>query len=171
MIYLSLGSNLESSFGNRYDNLNTTIELIEKEKIQILKASSFYETPSYPNKDFPPFINIVVEIKYNYTPLKLLKTLSIIEKKMGRKKKFKNDPRICDIDIIDFNGLILKDNLLTLPHSRVNERNFVLYPLIEICPFWINPNGNEKISILIDNLTTKQRNDITRMKESVIFNK
>ena len=67
MIYLSLGSNLESSFGNRYDNLNTTIELIEKEKIQILKASSFYETPSYPNKDFPPFINIVVEIEYNCT--------------------------------------------------------------------------------------------------------
>jgi 2-amino-4-hydroxy-6-hydroxymethyldihydropteridine diphosphokinase len=171
MIYLSLGSNLESSFGNRYDNLNTTIELIEKEKIQILKASSFYETPSYPNKDFPPFINIVVEIEYNYTPQKLLKTLSIIEKKMGRKKKFKNDPRICDIDIIDFNGLILKDKLLTLPHSRVNERNFVLYPLIEICPFWINPSGNKKISILIDNLTTKQRNEITRMKESVIFNK
>ena len=61
----------------------------------------------------------------------------------------KNQPRTCDIDLIDFNGKIVKTEGLSLPHPRAHERNFVLYPLKEICPNWKHPVLNKKIDFLI----------------------
>ena len=64
-------------------------------------------------------------------PLELLKLCKIIETKLGRKKTYKNSPRTCDIDIIDFDGIVLKGKL-NLPHSRMHERSFVLFPLFDL---------------------------------------
>ena len=67
MIYLGLGSNLPSSFGDRIANINFAIELLKENNIKIIKKSSYYETPSYPNNKHPKFINIVIkiDIKWN----------------------------------------------------------------------------------------------------------
>ena len=81
-----------------------TIDLIKLHEIKIIKVSSFYETPSYPNSLKPKFINISFP---ELLPKELLKKLWIVEKKMGRIRHVKNDPRTCDIDIIDFNGLVI----------------------------------------------------------------
>ena len=62
MIFLGLGSNLHSSFGDRFVNINLAISYLEQYDIQIVKRSSFYETPSYPNKSNPKFINIVISV-------------------------------------------------------------------------------------------------------------
>ena len=64
MIFLGIGSNLQSSFGNRFKNINLAISLIEKNNIKVIKKSSFYESTSFPNKKDPKFINIVIEVKY-----------------------------------------------------------------------------------------------------------
>ena len=53
MIHFNIGSNLNSNFGSRFDNINLAINLLIESKIQISKISNFYETPSYPNKNFP----------------------------------------------------------------------------------------------------------------------
>ena len=58
MIHLNIGSNLESKFGDRFENISTAINLLIKSKVQIKKISNFYKTPSYPNKKLPYFINI-----------------------------------------------------------------------------------------------------------------
>ena len=128
MIFLGIGSNLKSSFGNRFSNILRTLDLIKYEKIEVLKISNFYETPSYPNKKYPKFINIVIQIKYKYDFENLLKKILMIEKKMKRTRGIKNQPRTCDIDIIDFNGEILNKKNIILPHPKLHERNFVLYP-------------------------------------------
>ena len=60
MLLLGLGSNLSSNFGNRFENIDLAISYLQSHKIQLLKKSSFYETPSYPNKKDPKFINIVL---------------------------------------------------------------------------------------------------------------
>ncbi len=60
MIVLALGSNLDSSFGDRFENINQALFFIQSNKIKILLKSSFYETPSYPNDKDPKFINIVI---------------------------------------------------------------------------------------------------------------
>ena len=63
MIYLGIGSNLSSSFGNRFANINFAISFLEEKKINLVKKSSFYETFSYPKKENPKFINIVIGVE------------------------------------------------------------------------------------------------------------
>ena len=170
MIFLNIGSNLNSSNGNRFFNLKKTIDLIRLEKIKIIKISSIYETPSYPDKKNPKFLNICLEIECKHSPKNLIKKFSIIEKKLQRIRGKKNQPRTCDIDLIDYKKKILKSEKISLPHPKAHLRNFVLFPLKEISPLWIHPILNKKIDFLIKKLSLKLRNEITRIKDHVIIN-
>ena len=93
MIYLGIGSNLPSSFGNRFVNINLAISFLKEKNINLVKKSSFYETFSFPNKDDPKFINIVVSVETSLTPENLMTTLISIEEKLERKRLKKNDLR------------------------------------------------------------------------------
>ena len=168
MILINVGSNLISNRGDRLFNLQRTVELIKLENIKIIKLSSIYETPSYPNEKNPKFLNIGIEIKCNDTPRNLIKKFNKIEKKLYRTRGEKNQPRTCDIDLIDFNGKVLNSKQLTLPHPKAHLRNFVLFPIRETSPAWIHPILNIKIDFLIKTLSFKLRNEITRIKERVI---
>ena len=66
MIYLAIGSNLSSKFGDRFENIRRSLKLLENKKLKILKVSRFYETPSYPNKKLPKFINIAVKTSFSF---------------------------------------------------------------------------------------------------------
>ncbi len=167
MIHFNIGSNLNSNFGSRFDNINLAINLLIESKIQISKISNFYETPSYPNKNFPKFLNIglIGNFKSDYS--KLLKCIKLIEKKIGRIKTKKNDPRVIDIDIIDFKGLINDSNRIKLPHPKAHLRNFVLYPIKEIDPNWIHPILGQNVNNLIKKLDFKSRIEITRLSKNV----
>ena len=94
----------------------------------------------------------------------------LIEKKIGRIKTKKNDPRVCDIDIIDFNGEILNINNLTIPHKKCHQRNFVLFPISQIDPHWDHPILKKKVNILIGQLDLKSRIEITRLNKNVNIN-
>ena len=78
MICLGLGSNLSSSFGDRFENINLAISFIEKYKIKIIKKSNFYESLSYPNHKNPKFINVVVGISTNLSPEELASILIFV---------------------------------------------------------------------------------------------
>ena len=80
MIILGLGSNLSSSFGDRFMNINLATSYLENHGIKIIKKSSYYETPSYPNKKNPRFINIVTSINTNLAAIELVSVLLFIEK-------------------------------------------------------------------------------------------
>ena len=165
MIFLNIGSSLNSVNGDRFYNLKKTLELITLEKINIIKKSSIYETPSYPNKKNPKFLNIGLEIECDYSPEKLIKKFNKIEKKLQRKRSIKNNPRTCDIDLIDYNGKLINSKKVSIPHPRAHLRSFVLFPLKEICPKWIHPILNKRIDFLIKKLNFRLRNEITRIKE------
>ena len=170
MIYLSLGSNLPSKVGNRFDNIDFSLLLLENYGISIIKKSNFYETPSYPDNKNPKFINLVVKIKTDLPPVDLLSVLLFIEEKIGRKRDVKNQPRTCDIDIIDYKGEIYdlkyKDLNLLIPHKEMNNRNFVLFPLKDVEPNWIHPKTKETIDTLIKKLPTQDRKSILKVKKS-----
>ena len=170
MIFLNIGSNLDSKKGDRFFNLKKTLELIILEKIEIIKKSSVYETPSYPNKKNPKFLNIGLLIKCNFSPEILIKKFNKIEKKLQRTRGIKNQPRTCDIDLIDFDGKKFNSKKLTIPHPKAHLRNFVLYPIKEIHPTWIHPILNKRIDFLIKKLSFKLRNEITKIKEHVTIN-
>jgi 2-amino-4-hydroxy-6-hydroxymethyldihydropteridine diphosphokinase len=167
MILVNIGSNLSSKKGDRLYNLKKTLELIKLEKIKIIKISSVYETPSYPNKKNPKFLNLGLEVKCNSSPENLIKKFNKIEKKLQRIRGAKNQPRTCDIDLIDYEGKKLSSKRLTIPHAKAHLRNFVLFPIKEISPNWIHPTLNKRIDFLIKKLGLKLRNEITKIKEHV----
>jgi 2-amino-4-hydroxy-6-hydroxymethyldihydropteridine diphosphokinase len=169
MIHINIGSNLDSKYGTKFKNISIAINLLIDSELKIKKVSNFYETPSYPNKNLPKFANIGLLAEYDFDYTKLIKEISLIEKKIGRVKSKKNDPRVCDIDIIDFNGLIKKNKLLKLPHPRSHSRNFVLYPIKEIDPKWIHPIFKKNVDFLINELSQNSRIEITRLSKSVII--
>jgi len=170
MIILGLGSNLSSSFGDRFNNINLAMAYLVSYDIKILKKSSFYETLSYPNQKNPKFINIVILVKTHLSPVDLMSVLIFIEEKLERKRAKKNDPRTCDIDIIDYNSQIVdfkyKNLNLTIPHEKVVYRNFVLIPLHEILPEWQHPETKDSIDVLINKLSNEDKNSILKINKS-----
>ena len=170
MIFLGLGSNLPSKYGDRFTNINLAISSLEGYGIKVIKKSSFYETPSYPNKENPKFINAVILVETILPPIDLMSVLIFIEEKLERKRIKKNDPRTCDIDIIDYNSQILNlryNNLnVTVPHKELTSRNFILFPLQEISPMWRHPKTKEFISVLLQKLSKEDKNSILKIDEN-----
>ena len=169
MIHLNIGSNLNSNFGNKFDNISIAIKLLIENKFDVKRISNFYETPSYPNKNLPNFLNVGIFGTFCKGARELRNITSLIEKKIGRVKTKKNDPRVCDIDIIDFNGLIYSNENLKIPHEKCHLRNFVLYPILQIDPEWRHPIIKKNVKFLINNLDQKSRIEITRLNKNVII--
>jgi len=167
MIILGIGSNLSSTFGDRFRNIETAINNLNNYKIKIIKRSSFYETPSYPNEKNPKFINLIVQVETNLPPTDLASVIIFVEELLERKRSKKNDPRTCDIDIIDYKNKIINfeyNNLqFRVPHKELVNRNFVLIPLREILPKWKHPETTESIDKLIDKLSDKQKKSILKI--------
>ena len=89
----------------------------------------------------PSFVNGVALAETMLGPAALLATLHRIERRFGRMRRRRNEPRILDLDLIDYRGQVSEGSAArpVLPHPRVMERPFVLIPLREICPFWRHP--------------------------------
>ena len=158
-IILAVGSNL----GNRQHNIEKSKYLINSnEKIKIISSSSYYRTDSWPNKKDPYFLNIVLKCITTFNPRELFIFIKEIEKSLGRSKSYKNAPRICDIDIIDYSqkNLLFNNIDLKIPHPRMHNRSFVLFPLFEIDKNWKHPKNNKKITQLLNNLPTSSLRSI-----------
>ena len=170
MIMLALGSNLSSNFGDRFENINLAISFLNSYQIKVIKKSSFYETFSYPNKENPKFINVVIEVQTSLSPEDLASVLIFIEEKLERRRNRKNDPRTCDIDIIDYNGQVMdfkyKNLDFIVPHEKISNRNFVLIPLKEILPNWVHPKTKDSVDTLIDKLSNEDKKSILKIKKS-----
>ena len=162
-VYLGIGSNL----GNKKINIEKAKFQIEKNGIKIEACSSFYETDSWPNNNFPKYFNIVLRAKTFFEPQDLLKKIKEIEILIGRKMSHKNYPRICDIDIIDYDQKNLKINnnnqKLIIPHPKLHERNFVLLPLYEISKNWFHPKKNKRIFDLLRDLGVNNLRSIKQL--------
>ena len=169
MIYLNIGSNLSSSFGDKIDNIVKSISLLKKLNVRILDISNIYQTPSYPIRSFPKFNNVTIKLESPIKPNDFFIEMKKIEKKIGRIKSPKNQPRVCDIDIIDYNGLILTNSNLQIPHPRMHKRNFVLYPLKDVSPEWQHPIFKKKIDYFLNQLNQKAHIEITRLNKNDIF--
>ena len=165
MILLSLGSNLPSKFGDSKNTILKCYEFFNNNDIKILKKSSFFETFAIPNKSDPKFVNSVISIETRFSPEELIKYILKVEEKFDRKREQINAPRTCDIDIVDFNSEIInifnKNISLEIPHPRLEQRSFVLYPIREIDKNWKSPLSGKKIDQLIENLDAETKKNIT----------
>jgi 2-amino-4-hydroxy-6-hydroxymethyldihydropteridine diphosphokinase len=156
-IYLGIGSNL----GNKRNNIDKAKFKLIQNNIKIIQSSSLYESLSWPNPKKPKFLNIVIKIVTNLSPSQLLNKCKEIEISLGRIKGFKNSPRKCDIDILDYNNRNIKGHII-LPHPRMHNRNFVLFPLYELNKAWKHPKSKNNIKTLISSLSDR---DIRSIKQ------
>ncbi len=108
---------------------------------QIIDISSLYESEPAYYLDQDPFLNAVVLLRTGLPPKELLKYLQAIENSLGRVREIANGPRTMDLDIVDYQCYVTENDLLTLPHPRALERDFVVEPLLEIAPGHVLADG------------------------------
>ena len=155
-VYFLLGSNL----GNSKEQLLLAKENIEKYIGPIIKLSSLYSTAAWGNNKQPDFLNQVIIVQTLLAPQIVLNEILAIEEKMGRVRTVKNAARIIDIDILFFNSEIIKVKDLIIPHPEIQNRRFVLIPLVEIAGLILHPilkkNAQELLNICTDNLNVQK---------------
>jgi len=146
-VFLGLGSNV----GDREEYIEQAIFLLDKNpNLQMVKHSSNYETEPEGGGSQPPFINAVVQAKCTLSPHKLLELCQEIEATLGREREIEWGPRTIDIDILLYEGEIISDDKLQIPHPLMHERMFVLKPMREIAPNLMHPVLEKSIESLYD---------------------
>lgn len=148
IVYISFGSNI----GDREKAIEEALDLIDQNQMKITKRSDIYETEPYGYTDQPVFLNGAVEVETKLTCREVLERLLSIEKEVGRVRKFKWGPRLIDLDIIFFNDEIYDEEDLKVPHTDMQNRDFVLKPLNELCPDFIHPVLKKTIKELLEDL-------------------
>ena len=127
--YIGLGSNMNSP----KQQIKSAIESIEKiAAIQVLMVSSLYKSKPMGPQNQHDYINAVAKIDTDLMPYELLECMQDIENDQGRIRKERWGPRTLDLDILMFGDEIIQDDKLTIPHSDIENRSFVLAPLAEI---------------------------------------
>lgn len=161
MILVALGSNLHHpEYGSPLQTCKAALEALETAQLSSVRCSRWFETTPVPASEQPNFINAMVQLAppAELSPEGLLAELHKIEALFGRVRQRRNEARLLDLDIIDFNGLVTRPGQVPeLPHRRMRERAFVLYPLRDIAPNWRHPESGETIDSLIARLPEGQK--------------
>jgi len=126
---ISIGANI----GEPKANLDLAIGLL-REATEVISVSSYLQTKPVGGPDQPDYLNAVVILESDLPAKDLLALLNGIETAMGRTREMYWGPRVIDLDLIQYGGLLVNDEQLTLPHPRAHERRFVLAPWFEIEP-------------------------------------
>jgi 2-amino-4-hydroxy-6-hydroxymethyldihydropteridine diphosphokinase len=150
-VYLGLGSNL----GDRQVNLKKAVKILG-ERLYIEQVSSVYETEPLGYVEQPRFLNAVCLAQTELGPLQLLSLVKGIEASLGRVPGFPNAPRPIDVDIILYGDLVIQTPELTIPHPRLEERAFVIIPLLEVAPDLRHPVSDEHIGDLAASVGGKE---------------
>ncbi len=150
MILIALGSNIDGPWGNSSETVAQALTELNRDPLRLIKASRLLLTAPFGKPDQPPYVNGVAQIETLLSPGKLLQRLHAIEKAAGRERAERWGPRTLDLDIIDYDGLVLAEQGLTLPHPGIAERIFVLKPIAEIEPGWRHPLTQKSAREMLD---------------------
>jgi 2-amino-4-hydroxy-6-hydroxymethyldihydropteridine diphosphokinase len=157
MIIIALGSNIAGPWGTPHQTVQRALKELNTGPLQLVKASTLIETEPFGVLDQPHFVNGVAIIETALLPVALIEKLHAIEQLAGRRRLKRWGPRTLDLDIIDYDGVVLpadlhKHNSLVLPHPSIAERSFVLEPIQEIAPEWQHPLTQETPLAMIQKL-------------------
>jgi 2-amino-4-hydroxy-6-hydroxymethyldihydropteridine diphosphokinase len=157
MILLGLGANLPSKYGSPLETLEKACERIEQSPIKIIQRSSFWLTEPVPVSEDPWYHNCVIEVETRLKPRELLYELQKIEQEFGRVRLRRNEPRVLDLDILVYRNYIINEEDMIIPHPRLHERAFVLYPIYEISSNCLHPILQKNCEELIAELPSDQK--------------
>lgn len=157
MILIGLGSNVSGPWGSPQETVTKAIAELDKEPCSLVRASSLIVTAPFGKTDQPDFINAVAIITTTLAPQRLMAHLHEIELSADRRRTVRWGPRTLDLDLLDYDGMILKGDgpgvghvrPMVLPHPGIAERQFVLDSIVEVAPDWVNvANGKTAAQML-----------------------
>jgi 2-amino-4-hydroxy-6-hydroxymethyldihydropteridine diphosphokinase len=149
-VAIALGSNL----GDRHSYLQQGIEPL-RAALANVRVSSFIETEPVGVVGQPPFLNGALIAETTLSPRELLDLLLTTERRLGRLRPFDRAPRTIDLDLILYGERVIEEPDLQVPHPRFRERRFVLEPLAELAPDWIDPVSGRTIAELLLDLVAR----------------
>jgi 2-amino-4-hydroxy-6-hydroxymethyldihydropteridine diphosphokinase len=157
MILIGLGGNLPSNVGDPAATIEASLRALEESGVRVLARSRLYRSSPLPPSPQPAFVNAVASVETSLDPAALLARLHALEAWFGRRRSTPNAARTLDLDLLDYEGRLIEGAMLTLPHPRMHERGFVLFPLAEIAPLWRHPRTGAALADLIAGLPPEAR--------------
>jgi 2-amino-4-hydroxy-6-hydroxymethyldihydropteridine diphosphokinase len=157
--YLGLGSNL----GDRARAIRESVDLIAAGgDVEVKALSSLYATKPWGKEDQPDFVNAVAEVETSLRPEELLARAKRVEGEMGRRSRQRWGPREIDIDLLLYGDEVVETGDLRVPHPGIEERAFVLVPLLELAPDLLHPGSGKRLAESLEQLTS--RGEVTWQK-------
>ena len=151
--YIGIGSNI----GDKVLHYEKAVaEILRADHHCLLAASSLYRTKPLGYKEQDWFINGVIQIETDLNPFELLRSLKAIESRLGREKTIRWGPRTIDLDILFYDDSEVQTEELQVPHPRLQERQFVLIPLVEINQTLPHPVLKKTVAELLEDLKEDQ---------------
>ncbi len=152
-VYVAMGSNM----GDKEAYLTEAVEkLQEKEDIGVVNVSTLITTEPYGGVEQDVFLNGVMELRTLLTPNELLNVLQGIEIEANRERTIHWGPRTLDLDIIFYDKLVMENYSLIIPHVDMENRDFVLKPMVELNPNFRHPILQKTMQQLLNELTAKK---------------
>ena len=178
--FVACGSNISGSFGTPLETLRTVFEELPQYELMILNKSQLFSSLAFPDPRMPKYLNGCLEIEVKCEASEVLDRLKLIEIKMGRVPSTRWGSRVCDLDLLSFADRVCPSNKvfnrwykmslreqlikiptdLVLPHPRLQDRAFVLKPLLEFAPDWIHPVHELTVREMYDNLPKELKDSV-----------
>lgn len=151
MILIALGANLaDLRFGSPRQTCEAALERIAALGVEVLRCSPWYESEPQPVSAQPWYVNAVARVHTELPPADLLDLLHRVEREFGRERRERNAARTLDLDLLAYKDTVdLSGRPPALPHPRMRQRAFVLLPLADIAPDWIDPLSGETVATLV----------------------
>ncbi len=177
---VAFGGNVASSFGNPAETMLAALKFMEDDGIRIGAKSRIFRSESYPNPKDPEYANGVIAVSDGRSPAEFLAKIHDVEAYFGRQRISRWGKRTLDLDVLSCGDLVLPDveiwrkwhdlpldrqtsdtpDQLILPHPRLQDRAFVLVPLMDVAPDWVHPVLGKTVRQLHDDLPEKVRNQV-----------
>ena len=166
MIYLALGSNMKGDFASPRHLVEAAISNLPLAGAQVVRAAPLYRSvavgPKVEGRAQDDYINTVVAVRAVTPAVGLLKRLHALEAAFGRARRVQWGPRTLDIDIVSYHDEVHAAGA-QIPHPRLADRAFVLYPLRDIAPGWRHPISGAGVDELIKGLSAIERRSLSKL--------
>ena len=161
MILISLGANLDNGGDSPVVSLRKSVHILSTNpNIELIDTSRIYKSEAWPDASDPVFYNGMIQVQSDLKALEILYLLQYTEQCFGRVRTVKNAPRILDLDLIVYGDEIIEERDLSVPHPRMHERGFVLYPLRDVAPDFVHPVLGLSVDSMIESLVDTQNIEV-----------